>query len=241
MKEAIKYLLEHLNHYKDAVEAIAVGIGGMWALFHFVINRERYPRAILTCRYERFPDVVGKQVIRTVLCMKNIGPTLIEVMQVDLRLYLVAPYENTEYEALIGKLSADSPELDLTLLARYLKNFSSDAKYEIEPGEDLELPFDFAVSKVSQTVVVYAYVKNATKRRASWPYKRYFGQLSWWWPMVRDEGEYVHWWPGLPIDGWRCWWQPLKGREIGWFLTETVDLDSLKSSKNECKTPPSVT
>lgn len=76
----MKAVWEFLGAYKEALEAVqsagtglAVIVGGGWALLHFSLKREQYPKAKLKHRFILSPYDEESRVLRIELELENVG------------------------------------------------------------------------------------------------------------------------------------------------------------------------
>jgi hypothetical protein len=183
-----------LHGHKDALDAVqaavttlAVIIGGGWALLHFSLKREQYPKAKLKHRFTLSPYDDVSRVLRIELKLENVGDTLVEVRAATNRLQQVYPRAQVAKGAFVAAPSKNSPEIPWPMLGEREYAYAK-GDWEAEPKESDAMLFDYVIPTSVELVVVYSYVENAAKRHR-----------------------------------WLIW----KEKEIGWQLTETVNLNSL--------------
>lgn len=156
----------------SAATVVAIVVGGIWAYWGFVRERNRWPRGELTLEvtHRHLDDEIC--VLHAKLRIKNVGRGLmkLEEMRVDLQrvrplgehmrsaLRRGKPFNSTGYQA-------DWPEIDQHVICW------KESQPELEPGETDEFPVDFFIQPAEEVVFVYAYLRNVRKKGQplGWP------------------------------------------------------------------------
>jgi hypothetical protein len=161
----------HDEHVWANVESIAKTLGilvaGWWTYFHFIRQRQSYPRAALSlrCADRVLPD--QRRLLQVFLDIQNPGNTIVHVRDVDVRIQLVAPLTSAQLEKLAhGRealaATADS-QIPWFLVGRRRLAFEP-GQMEIEPGENEFIHCDFILPDRADLLRVYANVRNLRKR-----------------------------------------------------------------------------
>ena len=161
----------HDEHVWANVESIAKTLGilvaGWWTYFHFIRQRQSYPRAALSlrCADRVLPD--QRRLLQVFLDIQNSGNTIVHVRDVDVRIQLVAPLTSAQLEKLAQgheALAAQAePQVPWYLVGRRRLAFEP-GQMEIEPGENEFIHCDFILPDRADLLRVYANVRNLRKR-----------------------------------------------------------------------------
>lgn len=161
---------------KDAVEITAVIVGGIWTYWLFVQKRERWPKADLKHRICSWPISGDRQLIRIGVDIKNVGEVLLEIRRGFTEVYQLKPWPNELTTPVIKEINFRHPGgtefkwaklAFLTLDGKPTEKKSANEEwpepdgYDIEPGENEELFFDFIIPAGVELVSVYSRTENA--------------------------------------------------------------------------------
>jgi len=147
------------------VQAGAVFGGAGGALWLFVANRRKYPRATVSHALDvrrLTPDTLH---VRVTVRVANTGEVLLQLCKGTVWVQQVRPWPETlvacetERNALV---TADG-EYEWPCLASRDVAWD-DALREIEPGEQDDFHFDFFLPGAPQTVQIYSHFQNMTKQ-----------------------------------------------------------------------------
>lgn len=156
-----------VSAWKDLVEAGAVCVGGVWAYMLFVRGRQRYPRASIahSITHRLVPD--GRALLRVVATIANPGVILLSLRYADAWVQQVLPLaEGIEDLATTEDGEGQrEPEFKWPQIGPRLECFWQKEDFEIEPGENDQVTWEFFIDKDVETVVVYTYFQNVKKRR----------------------------------------------------------------------------
>jgi len=163
-----------LSNLKDITEIVrsfatvaAILVGGVWSYMLFVRTRQRYPRAKI--KHEITHRVLSddKALLHIAVNINNSGDVLLSVVSAQTRIQQVLPTPPEILDSVnqgLDPVQKGKTEIEWPLIGTTRKSHWAKGKREIEPGESDELHYDFVLDSRIQTVEVYTYVKNATKR-----------------------------------------------------------------------------
>ncbi len=163
-----------MSVHKDISEIVknystfaAVIIGGLWTYAAFARRREKYPRAKVSHRilHRKIDD--GRVFLKVVVVIQNIGEVMISLDRRFVRVQKMIPWPTEAMKPVDvqpDNTRNDHAEVEWPLLGE-VDISGEEPGHEIEPGESEELHFDFVVPSETNTVVVYSYLKNVTKRK----------------------------------------------------------------------------
>lgn len=191
---------QYLVGRKDAIEALESGLTalallvvGGWALLHFGLRRERYPKAKSHHRFIVSPYDDKTFILRVELELENVGQSLVQVREVQNWIQQVHPVALVNGKPFVAAPTREKPEIPWPKIEERIYKFANGER-EIEPKEADTLLFDYIVPKDLEVVTVYSYVANSKKRRR---------------------------------------WPPWAQKQIGWLLTDTIRLSSLREPKSQ--------
>ena len=152
---------------QSLVTILAIVVSGVWGYWLFVRNRQRYPRAKLTHAIAHRAIADAKVLLHVTVTVHNIGSILLSLVNAETRVQQVFPPPPELLDS-IGKgldpVPAGKTEVEYwPLLDAHVTSFDK-GSYEIEPGESQDIQHDFVLDASTQTIVVYSYFKNETKR-----------------------------------------------------------------------------
>lgn len=147
---------------------LAIILGGWWAYFRFVRQREGCPRARIEhmVSFKRLSD--SSTLLRVGVEIRNEGNVLLKWNEGLVRVQQVLPcppetvawlYERLESTE-TGQTEADWPLLAERAIAKH--------RQEIEPGEPDTTYFDFILGTPIESVLIYSHIRNATKEGVGW-------------------------------------------------------------------------
>src|ERR1700737_2768954 len=158
-----------LSKFKDIADAlhstatiIALIVGGWWTYSRFIKKREKFPRAKIShsITHRRLDDHF--QLLHVALNVQNAGEVLLCLHKGFVLVQQVIPATPELLKGLHegGDITSEKKtECDWPLLGQRLCEWQSES-HEMEPGEDENIEFDFAVGSEVRTVEVYSYFKN---------------------------------------------------------------------------------
>lgn len=151
----------------NAITALAVVFGGVWAYWRFLRERTRWPRAALSLQFiERCLDD-STTLLETKLIVTNEGRGLMRVTDLRFHLHRVNPLDpKMQAKIVAGCAYNDSGiEADWPLIEQRLREWKRGECPELEPGESDEYFCDFFLSPAEDTVFLYVYLGNERKGR----------------------------------------------------------------------------
>jgi len=163
-----------LSNLKDITEiarsfatVAAILVGGLWSYMLFVRTRQRYPRAKIKHEITHRALSDDKGLLHIAVNISNSGDVLLSVVSAQTRIQQVLPTPPEILDSVnqgLDPVQKGKTEIEWPLIGTTRKSHWAKGKREIEPGESDELHYDFVLDSRIQTVEVYTYVKNATKR-----------------------------------------------------------------------------
>jgi len=149
----------------NATQALAIVVGGGWALWKFGLHREEWPRATLEQIITTQPLDQQQSLLRVLVGVKNAGNVLIDVEQVRVDVYQVLPLADETKKALEEGTLISSEESEATWPCIESRERSwSPGTARIEPEESEPFGFDFVIPADVKTIFVYSYVRNVRQR-----------------------------------------------------------------------------
>ena len=159
--------LSLLRAIQSIFTVIAIVVGGLWTYVLFIKRRQKYPRANITQRVQRYLLSDKKLLLRVSVQVSNNGEILLPITSGFCRVQQMIPCTDDFCHSL--EYSDDSgeqykTELDWPLIDERKLMFKK-GELEIEPGERDELHFEFVLDTDVKAVVVYTYLENAKKKQ----------------------------------------------------------------------------
>jgi hypothetical protein len=150
----------------------ALLVGAFWAYWAFVRERTRWPRAEVSLLISDRDLTEEQALLQVKVLVHNLGGLRITARELRLDVHQVLPLA----EGVLGKVERDElvPEKETEAEWPLLSNGFRVLEWggegqgrcpEIEPGESEEFCFDLVVPRSIETVHVYAYLRNAKRRR----------------------------------------------------------------------------
>ncbi len=166
MSYAFDTLLNISANLAPLATTLALLIGAYWTWRLYRLNRQSYPRAQLSHRIMQRPISDKKVLLRVDLVIENQGNVLLPLRCVETWVQQIQPWTDDFLERVQkgDPVEEDETEVKWTLIAERKKHFAK-RKEEIEPGERDEIHFDFVLDGKPETVLIYTYLENHTKRR----------------------------------------------------------------------------
>jgi hypothetical protein len=144
----------------------AMSIGGVWTYFLFVKNRQRFPKANI----DQTIDVVDlpseKLLVHVSARVSNTGKVLVSINSAKTRIQRIVPVEPHIRELIDAgsdPVPAGKHEVPWPMIGKREWTFH-DGEAEIEPGEAEILDSEYIINNDTETIVVYTYIKNHSKR-----------------------------------------------------------------------------
>jgi hypothetical protein len=166
VNQIMEIITNIITNFTNCVTIIAIGVGGFWAYYLFIKNRQEYPRAEVKHKLIQKHLDYGKILLHVEVEVVNLGEVLISLESGEVRLLQVLPVQEEIEKAIqsdedpVGK---GKYELDWCLLAER-KLFYKETSCEIEPKESDKFHFDFVIKNDIQTVEIYSHFKNQRKK-----------------------------------------------------------------------------
>jgi hypothetical protein len=170
--------LETVKTVSDVVSNVvtisAVLVGAVWAYWAFLRERTRWPKATLQLVLYHRELSTEQTLLHAKVKIHNAGRGLMELTRVRAVVDQVLPFAG---EIEVGYMDPTEKEGETNW-----KPFAESEQVlqaeeaEMEPGENDEFDFDFAVPSSFETVHVYVYVENYKKRgkKLGWCVSNYY-------------------------------------------------------------------
>ncbi len=158
-----KDLSEVIRNYATCVAYV---VGGLWVYFTFIRKREKYPSLDVNHR------VISKRVnnekifLKVVVDFFNKGNTVVCLEKRLIRIQKMLPWtmeELNKIDTFKTRTKQEDAEVEWPLLGE-VDLSGKDYQHEIEPGESDEFHADFLIDSGIESIVIYSYFKNQTKR-----------------------------------------------------------------------------
>jgi len=154
------------------VTVIAIAIGGYWSYMLFMKKRQKYPRANITHHILQKPISDGKVLLNVTAVIHNTGDVLLSILSGDMRIQQVLPLSPEIQQAIVENkdpVENGKIEIDWPVIIQRIKSWQ-EGEFEIEPGEEDQVLFDFIFEDKFETVMIYSYFKNVSKpgREIGW-------------------------------------------------------------------------
>jgi len=156
----------------NGVTIAALLIGGFWAYWAFVRERTRWPRAAVSLLITDRDLTDERALLQVKVLVHNLGGLRITARELRVDVHQVLPLG----KEVLGKVKREDlvpekgTEAEWPLLSNgfRVQEWGGEGQGrcpEIEPGESEEFCFDLVVPRSLETVHVYAYLRNAKRRR----------------------------------------------------------------------------
>ncbi len=148
--------------------SLAICVGGCWTYVRFIRGRRKAPWANIIHEATSRRLSPGETLLRVGVKVQNTGNVLLKWDEGGVRLQKVLPCSTERldwYQEKLNALGDAATEAQWELLEeRKLTNH----RREIEPGEMDTIHFDFILPSDLETVLIYSYIRNPTKRNTYW-------------------------------------------------------------------------
>jgi len=159
----LKNLLDVLD---IPIKWVALVVAAVWTYNLFVKKRSKFPKATLQLSARSWALSEASRLARVTVVAQNKGDILLNLQSCRVWIPQVRPLAPQLAELLeqTGTVASDGKrEADWPLVAEKEVTWPQ-GSCEIEPGESQQLDFDFVLTSPLETVIVYAYAKNESKR-----------------------------------------------------------------------------
>lgn len=172
---------EKLAILQSIVTIFAVLVGGFWTYTLFVKERGNYPHATIEHAISHIAFSKDINLLRVLMTVKNTGTSMLEIKNMFIRVQRILPAPpcaNTQ------PCAADQVNKALRGVDRKEDRFSWpliserttqwDTPIEIEPSEQDQIDFEFAVPANVTDVRIYNYIRNEKKKEIGWFLSSYY-------------------------------------------------------------------
>lgn len=168
----LSYSKDSFASLESCFKMIAILAAGVWAIWHFFIKRERYPRAVLSHRIQFWEYTSKEWLLRVNLLIKNDSTVLMRIYAGHTWIQQMKPWPDQEIESYkeASKVSEKAPYEAKWPFAGDFAAEKLHKERELEPGESDEISMDFFIDKQRQQVLVYSFIENSSKpgRHIGW-------------------------------------------------------------------------
>jgi hypothetical protein len=151
------------------IRSLAIALGGGWAFWRFVLNRERFPRLTLKHQVDFWESEKSEWLVRVTLHMENTSKVMVRVFDGHTWVQQVTPAPRSA--VMKFKEESRNPERAPYIVCwDKLGEKLHQGERELEPGEFDDVPMDFFVNKSYKRVLIYSFIENSTKpgRHIGW-------------------------------------------------------------------------
>jgi hypothetical protein len=170
-----KTIKEIVDIAEPLATIIAILVGGFWSYMLFVRNRQKYPRAKISHQIAHKKISDEKVLLHVSTKISNIGNVLLSIISGRTWVQQVIPSQ----EKVLDSIPRGETEINWPSIGDKITKWE-EGKFEIEPGEDDQICYDFVIDADVQTVKVYSHFENVKKRGRD---------LGWSWTTIYDLKE----------------------------------------------------
>ena len=153
---------------QSIVTIIAFVIGGGWALWTFVLRRQRYPHIATKHTISHWKLDKGNLLLHVAVQLSNVGQVMFSPVYGVVRVQKILPLEDNMQQALAqgyDLVEKDEREVSWPRIAPERECIWQPGTIEIEPGESFDVHFDFVIlTDEVRTIEVYSHFRNSTKK-----------------------------------------------------------------------------
>ncbi|MCD4674576.1 MAG: hypothetical protein K8S18_01080 [Desulfobacula sp.] len=165
----IKNLIDIIE---SIVTIIAILAGGIWSYRLFIKKRLKYPRANISNQVFHRCLSEDKVLLHVVTTISNTGDVLISIISGITWIQQMTPLHTNVIDSIkigINPVLQGKTEIDWPLLEEQKFEWKK-GKFEIEPGENDQIHYDFILDSYVETVKIYSFYKNVMKhgRELGW-------------------------------------------------------------------------
>lgn len=163
-------LKDGLDIAQSLATIIAIIVGGIWTYKLFVEERHHYPHANLEHGISHISLSKHINVLNVVMTVKNTGTSMLEIKKMLLRVQQILPVlpcvdkqpcAVEQVNKALREVERTEDRFSWPLISEktsYLK-----APMEIEPSEEDQMDFEFAIPSNVTSARIYSYIRNEAK------------------------------------------------------------------------------
>lgn len=150
----------------NVLTSIALIVGGFWAYFLFIQNRQKFPRAAIKHQIMQKSLGNGKILLHVIIEVVNLGDVLVDLKSGKVRLLQVLPLDEDINKIIqSGEDPVSDGQSEISWPLMFSRKFlSKERPCEIEPKECESFQCDFVINNYVQTVSIYSFFQNKTKK-----------------------------------------------------------------------------
>lgn len=179
---------------KSLANILAIIIGGFWAYRLFWMKRQRFPRLDIKYGFVHKSITREKILLNVTVAIFNRGEVLARLKNGEIWVQQVLPLPTNlgpkinegldPIKFLREFISHESREMWQTeipwpVIARVQSEWT-DWQKEIEPGNSLQLRYDFILDRNTQLVKIYTFYENVSKRYRATKWSRRRSRIAFW-------------------------------------------------------------
>lgn len=155
-----------LSALSDAATVAAIVIGGCWAYYLFIKNRQRYPRIGITLRADVVRSLPSSVLVEVAICLQNNGAVRVQPRVAEVRARPVVPLPeqlSPVVEEGFDPVAQGEASFQWPVLAQRRWKWSA-GDFDLEPGESESVIADFFVPTTISVIQLYVFVQNPVKK-----------------------------------------------------------------------------
>lgn len=176
MPNTFKEWAETIQHVAPVVATI---VAALWALWHFCLRRQRWPRANIMHSVLEDSLPQGNRLLRVTLTVSNIGEVLLRLKDGLIRIQQMRPWPIHLLESEVDLSEKLCPEEMEYPWPQLVERYFNQQGFELEPNETEKFYFDFFLKPDIRSVIIYSYVGNPSKKWRSWHRLSRRKQIGW--------------------------------------------------------------
>ena len=161
--------ISRLKEITDIVQSLATVLafiaGGFWSYRLFVQRRQKYPRAEISHNVTNVRLTHDKILLNVIVNISNTGDVLLSLDSAETRIQQILPLPQEMQSAIDGHdpVKTDQTEFLWPLIGLRQSKWKK-GELEFEPHESGQLRYDFILDSEVQTIKVYSFIRNITRR-----------------------------------------------------------------------------
>lgn len=178
--------MPNITELKEAVQAVAVIIGGIWTYYLFIRNRKDFPYATISHDVSHWKIREDKKFLSLGIKVTNSSNVVLHLVDAKIFVQQILPFSEHFSELIDQSTSTDLREGNVTKLFQragpiewpeigYREVLWKVGEIEIEPGENEYFHFDFILEKDVQVLKIISYFGNQSRKIAGgWVFTSFY-------------------------------------------------------------------
>lgn len=167
-------ILDFIEKYAAAFQTILAVIAVGWSIWWWFWGRERKPKAKIDLGLEHVELENGKDLLRVVINVENVGRILLKTDDVTIYIQQIAPIPMIDGKPFTFELCSDQYEYKWPCL---ITNSGCPKPYIFEPGESGSMIFERVIDRTElpRAVSVYVHIGNpSVGKTVGWDLSKIF-------------------------------------------------------------------